>query len=82
MSSYGCVISPGDMLSHNAQSHSWVKLLFVFLFWKSACNFLVPGELVLKEGTVRSVPTQESLGPVSNMHAVFNNRDLLVTAGL
>lgn len=37
---------------------------------------LVPGELVFREGTLRSVPTQEPLGPASQLYVVFSNRDL------
>lgn len=53
----------------------------IFLVWKLTRHFLVLGMLVLREEAFRSVPAQEPLGLVSEVHGVISNRDLPSTSG-
>ena len=60
--------------------HSWVGLLVAFLLWKTSWHLLVPWKLVLRKGAWKSVPAQETLGLVSEVHSVFSNWDLSSTS--
>ena len=60
---------------------SWIGLSDESLLWKLGWHFLVPRKLVLWEEAVRSVPALGPVGPVSEVHGVFSNRDLPSISG-
>lgn len=59
---------------------SWVGLLVASFLWKLTECFPVPQKLVLREDAFKTVPAQGPLGPVSDVHSIFSNRDLLSTS--
>lgn len=58
------------------RNHGEVRLLVASPLWKLAWYLLV-----LREGAFRSVPAQDPLGSVSEVHAIFSNRSLPSSSG-
>lgn len=60
--------------------HSRRGLLVDSLVWLIVWCVQVPWKSVLREETFRSVQAQRSLGPASEIHTVFSNKDLTSTS--
>lgn len=60
--------------------HSSVGLLLVALLWKLARHLLVPEKVVFRDEAFGSVPAQGLLGPVSEVHGAFSDRDKASTS--
>lgn len=61
------------------RQHSWVGLFVAFLLWKLACCFFGIMRVSPQWGAFRLALVRESLGPVSEVHDVSSNRDLIST---
>lgn len=61
--------------------HSWVALLAFSLLWKLAWHLPLSWKLVFWEVSFFSIPAQEFLNLVSEVHDIFSSRDLPSTSG-
>lgn len=61
--------------------HIWVGLLAFSLLWKLAWHLPLPWKLAFWEASFFSIPAQEFLDLVSEVHDIFSSRDLPSTSG-
>lgn len=61
--------------------HSWVGLLAFSLPWNLAWDLPLPWKLAFWEASFFSIPAQEFLDLVSEVHDIFSSRNLPSTSG-